>query len=142
MAQTNDISKIFESGVKKARKTARSGGGKSEQTQETAESSSQSSFTGGIQKQIDSHDKQLEKMFNFVLLGFALLLVMVATMVLMVGFDYKHSADELHNEQYQFLKERIDALTTPIPTPTNTLTPVLPTITPAPVRNSQQIRQE
>ena len=71
--------------------------------------------SGLYQKQLDTHTKQLEQMTTVVLLGFALLLVMVATIVMSGFWNYQNSVDNLNNsvkqlqkDQYQFQQEEIN----------------------------------
>lgn len=73
---------------------------------------------------VGSQGKQLDRMYELMLLGFIIILVMVAGLVLTVVLDYKNSADELHQEQYEFLEQQIQSLkTTPTPIPTITAIP-------------------
>ena len=52
--------------------------------------------------------KKIDDIASLVRFGFIVLLIMVATLVIGAFYDYKHSVDQLRNDQYQFLKERIE----------------------------------
>ncbi len=67
-----------------------------------------------IQAAIDDRFKKneadLKDVNNLMRLGFFILLVMVATIVVMVLLDFKNSANQLQRDRYEFLNQRLERL--------------------------------
>lgn len=90
----------------------------------TSSSEDSGSLAGRVDdqgKKIDTHDRELKRMLDLLLLGFAILLVMVGTLVWTAFTDWRHSEEnamnQLHDgrynllqQQYQFQQKEIEYL--------------------------------
>lgn len=70
-----------------------------------------------VDARFKKNEAELEKINQFMLLGFFVLMVMVASMVVMVLLDYKNSVNkytdavnQLQKDQYQFQQKEINFL--------------------------------
>lgn len=70
----------------------------------------ETSIEAAISERFEKIEADAEKYKNLMLVGFFILLVMVATIIIMVLLDYKNSSDKLHRDQYEFLNLRMGRL--------------------------------
>ncbi len=69
-----------------------------------------SALQAAVDDRFKKNEADLEKVNHLMLLGFFVLLVMVASIVVIVVLDYKNSASQLQRDQYEFLNKKIDNL--------------------------------
>ena len=63
-----------------------------------------------IDDRFKKNEEDIKNTNTLVILGFFVLLVMVATIVVMVVLDYKNSSEQLHRDQFDFLNFRLEKL--------------------------------